>query len=467
MELSRVIQFLAARQSLQARLEADGPLQIWMPDGWQSGQGTVPAAQLNRMLVEAAPANVRAVVHDQNALYAYDVAGEDGLYRVDVQAAGGRRTVWVTRLDANGQPLRPRGDSLTGALPNADDDLPDVMRVPFWSDNTGQSAPLPAPASPLVTPPPVGGTLPPVGGTLPPVGGTLPPVGGTPPPAPPIQESAVPSYALNDPNDQWFYGHAGQSMGPHTLQEMVSLVTSGALPRETMVFNSRVGDWQQAKLSTLNRFYKPEPLPPLHAPESAWKPPTEGDIRTERAFVRLVIGGVIGVAVFLISWFAIAQVRYGNRTSDFVTQASSDLQAQSAGASFGALHNVHLKRDDTQPSVYEGTAQYSNNYLADVRVEVENRDFWARPSSWNVGAQPHDFSSELASLVQGRMNQKYSERGTGFRMTGVSLSHGDNNVYSGTCEWDDGTSGVVETQITAFDADGQLSTWTMSVHLAN
>jgi len=446
MELSRVIQFLSARQSLQARLEADGPLQIWMPEGWQSGQGTIPAAQLNRMLVEAAPANVRAVVHDQNALYAYDVAGADGMYRVDVEAVGGRRTVWVTRLDDNGQPLRPHGDALGDVLPNAgnaapkaDDDLPDVMRVPFWSDDSGQSAPPPVPVS----------------------------SSATPPPAPPIEESAVPSYALNSPNDQWFYAHAGQSMGPHTLQEMMSLITSGALPRETMVFNSRVGDWQQAKLSTLGRYYRPEQLPPLHTPESQWKPPTEGEIRSEKAFVRLVVGGVIGVVVFLISWFAIAEVRYNNRSSDFVTQASSDLQAQSATASFGALHNIHLKRDETEHSVYEGTAQYSNNYLADVRVEVENRDFWARPSSWNVAAQPHDFSNELESLVQSRMNQRYSARGSTFRMTGVSLSHGDNNVYSGTCEWDDGTSGVVQTQITAFDADGQLSTWTMKIGMDN
>jgi len=442
MDLSRVIQFLAARQSLQARLEADGPLQIWMPDGWQNGQGAVPAAQLNRMLVEAAPPDVRAVVHDQNALYAYDVAGEDGMYRVDVEAAGGRRTVWVTRLDANGQPLRPRGDALGDALPNAgntppkaDDDLPDVMRVPFWSDDTGQTSPPPAPVSNRVMPPP----------------------------APPIEESAVPSYALNNPNDQWFYGHAGQSMGPHTLEQMVSLITSGALPRETMVFNSRVGDWQQAKLSTLNRYYKPEPLPPLHAPESAWKPPTEGDIRTEKAFVRLVIGGAIGVVVFLLSWFAIAQVRYNNRTSDYVAQASSDLQAQSPTASFGALHNVHLQRDDTEHSVYEGTAQYSNNYLADVRVEVENRDFWARPSSWNMDAQPHDFSRDLGELIRAKMNQPLSAGGLGLSVKEVSLSRGDNNLYSGGYETRNGDTGSVETQITDFAGDGQILKWTMKI----
>jgi len=449
MELSRVIQFLSARQSLQARLEADGPLQIWMPEGWQSGQGTIPTAQLNRMLVEAAPANVRAVVHDQNALYAYDVAGADGIYRVDVEAVAGRRTVWVTRLDANGQPLRPRGDSLGDALPNAgntppnaDDDLPDIMRVPFWSDDTGQTSPPPMPVSNQVAPPPIY---------------------GTPPPAPPIHESAVPSYALNNPNDQWFYGHAGQSMGPHTLQEMVSLITSGALPRETMVFNSRVGDWQQAKLSTLNRFYKPEPLPPLHAPETGWKPPTEGDIRTERAFVRLVVGSVIGVVVFLISWFAIAQVRYNNRTSDFVAQASSDLQTQSVSASFGALHNIHLKRDELEHSVYEGTAQYSNNYLADVRAEVENRDFWARPSSWNVAAQPHDFSDDLGELVRAKMNQSTATGGMGMSVRAVSLSRGDNNLYSGAYETRDGATGTVDAQITDFDGNGQISKWTMKI----
>ncbi len=414
MELPRLIELLAARQSPQARMESDKPVQIWTPDGWKEGNAPIPGQQVARMIALVAPAHVRALIHDLNARYSFDFAHPNGTFRVDVEVVAGRRVVWVTRLDANGLPVRPCGESVLG--------------LDF--DGPTTSAPVATPT------------------TIP----TIPGGFDSPNTAPTGAEDA-----------SWYYAHAEQSMGPHSFEQMKSLVTSGALPRDTMVYHPRAGDWQQAKLSALGAYFPREHAPEWVNPATQnWKPPSQTEVLAEKFLVRGVSIGGVALVALLVGWLGWAQRRGSTRGFDYSKQAV--VAAERLGPlTSGQLHNIRLTRSDSNRERYYGTAQYSNNYLADIGVEIKERDFWSKPRIWELTEIPHDFTGELESLVASRMNRKYAQRGADFRMTSVSLQRGDNNQYLGTCRWDDSTSGSVQTQITSFDAQGQLATWTMSV----
>ncbi|RYX84858.1 DUF4339 domain-containing protein [bacterium] len=264
--------------------------------------------------------------------------------------------------------------------------------------------------------------------------------------------------------NEWFYAHAGHTMGPHSFEQMASLLKSGALPGETPVFDSRVGDWQPAKFSDLGRLYPPEKKTEWVSPSvSDWQPPTKIEIQAEKILVGTLSMGGIAVVLALIGWITIAQVRGSNRAFDYSTQAITAAEQLSIGTPSGAIHNIRLQRSDAEPDVYSGKAQYSNNYLADVRIEADKRDFWSKPTDWRLVVQPHDFSTELEPLVQDRMNQQYIATGNNFRIDDVSLFHGDHNLYSGSCHWDDDTTGAVYTEITAFNSDGEISEWKLTV----
>ncbi len=405
MEIDRLLEMLASKDSPQAYLASDEPPRIWSDDGWQSANAALAAGRLNRMLVLAAPPGVRAVVHDLNARYEFDVPGTGGIYRVNVEATAGRRSVFVTLLDGRGVPVRPINDG------TSDFDLLQTAPQPISTQPDATSAPLQPPSA-----------------------------------------------------EEWFYMHAGQSMGPYSLEQMASLVKSGGLLRETMVLNPRLGDWQQMKLSELARFAPADKAQEWAPPTLDWQPPSEAHIRSEKALVRLVIGGVIGAVVLFIAWIGISQVRSTNRGLDYSSQAAVAAQELSPQTTSGPLHNIRVQKSDAEPDVYSGKAQYANNYLADVTIEAEKRDFWSRPQEWQLTVQAHDFSTELASLVRGRMNSKYAGEQDDFRMDSISLSNSGNNVYSGTCHWDDNTRGGVSVQITSFDSDGEVLTWSTKVN---
>ncbi len=415
MELSRLIELLAARQSPQARLESDQPVQIWTPEGWKEGNTPIPGQQVARMISLVAPAHVRAFIHDLNARYTFDFAHPSGTFRVDVDVVAGRRRVWVTRLDANGQPLRPREDSLHGLDFNG----------AATSTQATSSAPFPGGFDSM---------------------GAAPDSGG--------EEAS------------WYYAHEGQSMGPHSFEQMKSLVTSGALPRETMVFHPSAGDWQQAKLSALGAYFPFERAAEWVNPAMQnWQPPTQNEIRAEKILVRSVSIGGVGLVVLLVGWIGLAQMRGANRAFDYSKQAVVAAEQLSPQIPDGQLHNIHLVRDEDDPTLYRGTGQYRNNYLADVRVEIEKRDFWAQPRVWQLSQMPHDFTGELQSLIMSRINSRLAKAEVEARVIRITLSKDQNNTFSGTVYFDDKTAYPVSAEILQFDSDGTLQRWSHRVRI--
>ena len=411
MELDRLLEMLATRNSPQAHLVSDEPLRIWSGGGWQSANTPLAAGRLNRMLVLAAPPEVRAVVHDLNAKYEFDVTGSSGLYRVHVDVVAGRRSVFVTRLDSHGVPVRSLDDG-TG-----DFDLP----------STGESASSDSPPqSPTST--------------------QLPEVE--------VEPESEP--------DQWYYSHADQSMGPYPFEQMTSLVKSGALLPETMVLNARVGYWREVKMTELGRF-----LPRNNAgewsPSADWQPPSQADITKEKIFMRSLVGAGIGVGVLLLGWIVLSQMRGANRNRDYSAQAVSAIEDLSRNTSSGALHNVQVQHDGEEPDRYFGKAQYENDFLADVSVEATERDFWEQPQEWELKVEAHDYASDLESLVRTEENRKYAANRESFRLSKVSLYQDSSSIYKGVFYWDNNTEAPVKVSIKEFNDNGEISTWDVNI----
>lgn len=476
MELDRLLDMLAARHSPQARLVSDEPVQVWSDSGWISANTPLVGGQLNRMLGLVAPPEVRAFVHDLNTQYEFDHLHPSGLYLLHVKAVNGRRTVIVTRLDENGQLLRPVEEAFHPfPVPHETDTPP--LPVPSDASITIQSPTSPTQTVPVSTggwkledepeptplvPPPPKQVAPRAvvseGTSLPHAPATI--LSPTTVPSPIPTAPSNHHMPQGTPEAHWFYGHANQSMGPHTKEEMAALIASGALLKETMVFDSRVGDWQQAKLSALSGFF---PLKSegewVNPSVRDWKPQTEGEVRAEKAFVRLIGGSVIGAVVLLIGWIALAQMRGANRAYDYSKEFAQKVEKDTSSSPNQALHNVRLTRDENEHSHYLGTGQYANGYLADVQLDVTGRDFWSQPEKTDVSATAHEFAPELASLIKGKINSELAKAELKARVDRITLDHGKDNDYSGVVYFERRVATPISARILQFDDNGSILRW--------